>query len=419
VTAATIQHLEQLLDLLPGTQHLEEVVVEEEFRQQSMLQGCRDVFKTLSEPEARLLFGMLGPTTAGSPEPPPSISTSSSQSAVATQPTFSSHSGGAGSGGGGSWRSSCKALAVMLRQPDWSSPVPLDLDHLQPLLGSLQQPRAIFMAGVSLWGLPECVEGLRPVEALHFHAAHDIDEDAFACMAALTNLRHLGIVCSDNDITTFPVACTDLVHLTSLELCCNRLTQEALEGVCDSTTLEQLHLNDTVGYSTLPDSISKLVGLRVLLMQGTQVSSLPEGMTALTGLRVFTWSCWGTTAALQLEVLWRLKSLGVIFLKDDHMAALPPAVSQLSNLHLLQVESQALAMVPDSLTTMVTLGFLQLKAPRLHMLPEGITALTRLQHLSALGVVLQQQPPAVRSFLGEREAQGCSLQLAPDDSSSE
>jgi internalin A len=307
----------------------------------------------------------------------------------------------------------------MLRHQGGSSESPLDLNHLHPLLGSLQQPRAIFMAGVSLQSLPECVAGLRTVQALHFHAAHHINEEALACMATLTDLRHLGLVHCRGGIPAFPAALTVLVHLTSLELCGHLLTREVLEGVCDLTTLEQLNLSTTVGYSTLPDSISKLVGLRVLLMLGTHVSSLPEGMTALTGLQVLSWTCFGATAPLQLEVVWGLKSLNVLFFLDEYMAALPEAVGQLSNLQLLGVCSRALAMVPDSLTTMVTLSVLRLEAPQLHMLPEGLTALTRLDGLVAPGVVLQQQPPAVRSFLGQREAQGCSLELAPDDSSSE
>jgi hypothetical protein len=396
VTAATIQHLEQLLDLLPGTQHLEEVVLQDNIKQLSFY---RDVWTSLLEPHPRRLFGIM---------PQPQSNSSSRSRASRLPPSTCSSSS--------SWRSSCDSLAIAA--PFWEAEDPTytgpGLDALQPLLGSLQQPRALFMAGVSLAALPEYVTRLGSLQALHVAATLTLSEQVVASMAALTNLRHLGMMACVDPITTIAAAFSNLVHLSSLEFTANTLTPQVLEGVCSITTLRQLNLMHTAGYTSLPDSISKLVGLRVLWMQSTPVSSLPEGMTALTELGMLKWSCRNGAVPLDLDMVWRLRSLHLLKIEDDHLAALPEAVSQLTDLLVLTVRSKALAAVPDALGTLPELVSLHLQAPRLHMLPEGITALTQLKQLSAPGARLRKQSPAVRAFLAGCQVLGGRCELARD-----
>jgi hypothetical protein len=130
------------------------------------------------------------------------------------------------------------------------------------------------------------------------------------------------------------------------------------------------------------------------------------------------WSEKAATAPLPLEVVWRLKSLRELFLTDDHLDALPDALSQLRRLRTLQVKGHALAALPNTLRRLVKLKALRLHAPGLRTLPVGTTALTRLTQLFAEGVVLQEQSPAVRGFLEGLQARGCELKLAPEGSSS-
>jgi hypothetical protein len=401
VTAATIQHLEQLLDLLPGTQTLEEVVVEDAIKP-GVLEYYREVWESLSWQEPRWLFGLA----SGAAAQAYSSTTSSSRTRVgpAIPATDSS-----------SWRSSCGAMAVALKHTGIENPSHNPLDQFAPLLGSLQQPRSLFLAGVSLGSLPRWVGRLQPLQALQIVVTLSVEGEVVSSMAALTNLRHLGINACVLPITTIPAAFTNLVHLTSLEFTISTLTPEALEGVCGITTLQQLNLMHTKGFTSLPNSISKLVGLRGLMLQNTEVTTLPECLTTSTALGMLMWSHRDAAVALELEVVWRLRSLYVLEIADDHLAALPEDIGQLTGLLSLGVASRALAGLPDALTTLGQLRSLYLDAPQLRALPEGITALTGLKQLRATGVRLRKQPPAVRGFLEGCQGQGCGLDLARDN----
>jgi Leucine-rich repeat (LRR) protein len=244
-------------------------------------------------------------------------------------------------------------------------------------------------------------------------AVADCGPEVLACVANMTNLRHLGMSACFTPFDTWPEALTALVHLTSLELTGNVLTAEALEGVCSMTGVQHLNLTTSTGFTSLPPSISKLVNLT---LESSQVESLPEAMTALTALRVLSWSQEEAVAPLQLEVLCRLKGLYTLLLTDHHLAALPEAIGHLTSLLILRVTGQALAAMPASMSALVNLMQLRLDAPELRTLPESITALTRLDEVTALGVVLQEQSPAVQAFLAGRQAKGCRLTLAPSDS---
>jgi hypothetical protein len=419
IYATTIQHLEQLLDLLPGTQHLQEVLFIEE------LEGavCQAFVKALAYVKAVHKFQVQGPGT-DQQQLQPSTTTSSSSSSTTT--TSSSDRGGGGSSsrlsGHGTvpdstssgWRNSCHTLAMV--------PSPrgrhreFDLSDLRPLLG--QQLRTLLLVGVPADRLWMYDEPLRSLQTLQLLAVGSWGPRALAGAARLTNLRHFGMGGSvtSTSIAALPAAFTALVHLVSLDLTSMELTQEVLEGVCNMTRLCQLDLSSTRGFTTLPHSISNLISLKTLMLQTSSVGSLPESMSALTALKGLAWSQKAATAPLALDVVWRLRGLTALRIMDHHLAAVPAATSQLGSLRSLHLCGQALAVLPSSMSALAELESLCLIAPRLRVLPEAITALTRLKELAALGVVLQQQTPAVQAFLAQCQAKGCQLKLAPSNS---
>jgi hypothetical protein len=397
VTAATIQHLEQLLDLLPGTQVLEEVVLSEQL--EGVLHETYLGILWAADKWSTIMAHQGGGNSSCSPTTGPTDNSISSSSS--------------------NWRGSCSTLAVIRCMEDVKRFVEteLDLTDLLPLLGSLQQPRTLFLGGVSADQLQVCVEHLQPLRALQMVATGGYDPRLLACVAQLVNLRDLTLDLLFTPITSWPAAMTDLIHLTCLDLNGLVLMDEALEGVCSMTGLSMLSLAGTKGFESLPTSISQLVRLNMLGIEQSEVVSLPEAMTALTALRMLAWSALAPTAPLQLEVVWRLKSLRGLLITDHHLAPLPDAISQLSGLRALQVTGHALAALPTSLSALVDLVALQLQAPQLRSLPKGITALTQLEDVTAPGVVLQEQSPPVQAFLTGRQARGCRLTLARSDGS--
>jgi hypothetical protein len=326
--------LEQLLDLLPGTQHLQEVLL------------CNRGNGPVFEDFLKLLEGLTG--APGFPE-----RVQHRAGAHAQQRQSRSTSGGGGSGGGGSqdsrgpapagirssWRSSCCSLAVVLTPRGTERPAAprISIQRLRPLLGRLQQLQNLFLIGVSVGQLRLYVDALRPLRLLHIEGMGSCGPAVLACVAGLTNLRHLGINGSASSLTTWPEAFTDLVHLFSLDLRQNLPTEDVLEGVCSMTRLHRLNLMCTAGFTTLPPSISRLQKLNCLMLYKSDVGTLPGCMTALTGLRMLSWSQDAATEPLPLEVVWQLTRLHYLWIKDHHMASLPEAISGLSNLQMLAV----------------------------------------------------------------------------------
>jgi Leucine-rich repeat (LRR) protein len=391
-----VRHLEQLLDLLPGTQHLEEVVLRDGLAE-SLYGLMRASWTCLSLQAPLWLLRMnadatfIRRTCAGKTTNTVSSSRSSSSS----------------------WRSSCHTLAVVREGLDGTY---LPFAHLQPLLGSLRQLRTLYLAGVAAAELPQHVASLRQLRGLNMAAIGPCQPQVMAAAAQLTKLRHLGLCASVSPITTMPAAFTDLVHLSSLDLSGQLLTQDALEGVCGMTGLRCLQLTTAAGFSAIPNTITNLVSLKALWMLSVPVSSLPECMTALTALGVLGWGPPKDAAApLQLDVVWRLKSLFHLHIHDDFLTAVPEAVTQLKSLWVLAVEGRAVAALPSSVSALTQLGVLRLYTPQLRTLPEGITTLTRLVHLDAKGVMLQEQSPAVQAFLAGCKARGSIVTLAASE----
>jgi Leucine-rich repeat (LRR) protein len=282
-------------------------------------------------------------------------------------------------------------------------------------MGSVVQLQQLFLACVTAEQLPLFVEPWQGLTSLHLRGMGSCGPEVLAAAAELTNLRHLGLNLSDTSITALPGALQDLIHLTSLDLSYNLLTEEVLEGVCSMTRLRCLKLVCVEGFtwSTLPPSISKLVHLQALVLQGPEMGSLSEAMTALTALWQFTWSAWDAPKPMQMDVVWRLKSLYVLTIEDHHMAALPDTISQLTNLRKLHIHADFLTALPSSMSNLLNLVELNVDSAQLQILPRAITALTNLQRITAPGVLLRAQSPAVRAFLAGRKAQGCELKLAP------
>jgi Leucine-rich repeat (LRR) protein len=236
----------------------------------------------------------------------------------------------------------------------------------------------------------------------------NIRADVLACVAGLPSLKHLGVCCSSMS------AAPPLVHPTSLDLSVTSQSGHGWEWLCGATQLQRLRMRrPSKGATMIPDSISKLVNLRELQLLGFEIS-LPKCLTALTGVKALALTPGFEAGPLCLGVVWRMQSLEQLQIWDNHMAAVPEAVTYLTNLWQLRLIGHAWASLPNAISSLVGLGDIQLLAPQLQQLPEGLTALTALTAFQAVGVRLQAQSPAVRGLLEARRAQGCLLQLAPE-----
>lgn len=201
------------------------------------------------------------------------------------------------------------------------------------------------------------------------------------CVGGLTNLRHLAIKdCPALHMSS--TALTALGRLTSIDLRGSTLSSGALVAVCGVT------------------------GLRSLNLWAIHQTSLPQRATALAALRELKWSVWRCAGALQLGVVWRMRSPRGHTLAHPRLEEVPDAISQLSACVAWPC-SGALSCPPASARwwSSKTCMWGHVKV---HLwaacCQRGVTALTKLASVRGYGIKAQEQSPAVPAFLEQVSA---------------
>jgi Leucine-rich repeat (LRR) protein len=364
VTKASVELVMQLLDLLPGTQHLRELE----------LGQCRMLYGLLCEHKMRTYVAPSLLHTVTQPQPGTSYGT---RLGAGSSSSSSSSSSNSSSGPARGWRGSCRALVVDgFGRFGGLRATPLTL--LQPLLGCMEQLQVLI--GWHVDGTQSLLHttSLTPLRALVLLETRCCG-DMLASLPGLTGLRHLAM--THGDLSWAHVdgaALSALLALTSVDLSYSTTTlpAEVLSGLCSVT------------------------GLRSLDLMWTSIASLPEHATALTRLSELHWAC--STGPMQLDVVWRLTSLRVLTVGDLRWAAVPGAISQLSNLQSLSVDGLSLASLPTTISALVQLQLLDVGISVIKVLPDTITALTQLKTIQGSGMQAAEQSAAVQAFLAER-----------------
>jgi hypothetical protein len=416
-TKATVQQLVALLDALPYTRHLSQLFLQTSSNYNVLDTSDKDdtarffggpwPWETFAAAAPLAVEAAAAPAVGAGSSPPPTHTASTSST------SSRSAAGGGAAPGVSTWRSSCRVFVANMRIMDQMRAPYAVLSDLAPLLEAAQQLQVMGLERADVGALPKCAAHLHSLRALHIRSADISGAGVAGAIAGLTNLRHLGIVwgqkdCALDPVTYIPAAFSALVQLTSLDLSGTYITEQGLEGVFVLPALKQLDLSGSSYLERLPSSISRLTSLEVLKFNDATAVCLPGSMTALTRLRGLEWgSMGGGDDPLQLDVVWRLRSLQHLVLSDDTMTELPAGVAQLTALTQLSVKAP-LKKVPDSLTTLADLQVLQLHAnpfggpPFRAVLPQGITELSKLTRVVFPTQQLARQPPAVKAFVQAR-----------------
>jgi hypothetical protein len=411
-TCASLQQLEQLLDALPGTQHLQQIVLDN--AEHEAMYCCSDITKTPQGALWTVAAGSVLEDLGG----PGSCSTPPTTSAMAAAPSGSSSSmqllrPGApfvGNGNDVSWRDSCHTVLVGQRFGYGTNRTNVKDGELVQLLGRLQQLRALFLHKVQAGGLEQCAPHLKGLRALHLGGGFGfiVESATLKAVAALTNLRHLGLN-SPLFLCDLPNAFTALAHLSSLDLNDTEVSEQGLEVVCSITSLRRLDLTASLGRRDLPDGVSRLACLEQLVLNKNRLGRLPDSFTCLhrlvslqlketrlyglpggmTGLQRLEWTgdykhCMNGYGCYSAgwERLVCLTGLQHLFIYTT-VSDLPSGVSVLAALTELVLKAPRLQAVHCSLSALQRLERLTLLAPQLTALPEGITSLTQLRYIKA------------------------------------
>ncbi|KAL1638869.1 hypothetical protein SLS58_008453 [Diplodia intermedia] len=183
-----------------------------------------------------------------------------------------------------------------------------------------------------------------------------------------------------NIMKELPVGLRRLEGLTILNLSRNRLRNDSFEVISQIGSLRELRIAENDLEGDLPESISALMNLEVLELQGNRIARLPDALRGLVNLRVLNVNTNGMSS-LPMEVLAALP-LAELFASKNALrgAFFPETVTEMPRLQTLDLSGNALTSLGSSALSMPALKSLNLSINRIETLPDltGWTSLLTL-----------------------------------------
>jgi Leucine-rich repeat (LRR) protein/GTPase SAR1 family protein len=191
----------------------------------------------------------------------------------------------------------------------------------------------------------------------------------------LQHLTHLNL--ESNLLTGLPSQIARLVNLVNLELNNNRISSipNDIVGLC---SLLHLNLdNNRIGY--LPSTLGKLTSLRTLKINKNQLSS--EGLDP-----IFT--------------LHRLEHLEI---GDNQLEEIPPMISHLASLKILNLAGNKLTQLPECINTLTQLSKLLIERNQIDEFPSTIGNATTLTEICVAQNCISELPETFPQLTGLRK----------------
>lgn len=166
---------------------------------------------------------------------------------------------------------------------------------------------------------------------------------------------------------------------------------------CRETQNPELDLS-RLGLTELPETVCELTHLQTLTLgdwfgETNRIHTLPDAMSQLTNLMVLDLS--ENQLTMLPDVITQLTNLTELNLSGNQLSILPQAISQLTHLHRLYLCSNQLSALPPTISKLSNLWTLDISGNKLSIFPEAITQLTHLSVLDLRANHLHTLPMAI------------------------
>ena len=204
-------------------------------------------------------------------------------------------------------------------------------------------------------------------------------------MLTTGNMKVLPSLGKSSPILTHALACLLHVNLWKKRLGC------VPPLLWRQTSLETLVLADNDLFE-LSEEIGSLKRLRMLDLGHNKLTRVPDALGALDSLTDF------------------------LYLHDNRLASLPPALASLTKLRYLNISDNAFELLPECVTRMSRLLELRVAGNQLTTLPDSINRLTCLRELHLRNNQLRRLPQSIGELheLRQIDLRGNPLEYLPD-----
>ncbi|MBN1216771.1 MAG: hypothetical protein JXA99_15190 [Candidatus Lokiarchaeota archaeon] len=148
------------------------------------------------------------------------------------------------------------------------------------------------------------------------------------------------------------------------------------------------------GLSTLPESIGYLKSLQILYLRNNNITNLPESFRTLDSLQIL--SLWRNNITNLPESILSLQSLQELWLQYNNLSTLPNSITNLKSLIYLNLGKNRFTEFPEILSKLSSLQKLMLWDNLIPTIPDSIGNLNNLQTLGLNGNKLTSIPLSFR-----------------------
>ncbi|KAF2761235.1 L domain-like protein [Pseudovirgaria hyperparasitica] len=246
----------------------------------------------------------------------------------------------------------------------------------------------------------------------------DVDPQAASLDEDAPNMQFAGVEFLDlhgNKLGSIPLGLRRMSQLTSLNLSRNRLKIAAFEIIGQILSLKELKVAENDLQGSLPtDSIGRLSNLQNLDLQGNQLTELPADMSELVNLHVLNVTS-NRLTSLDMEVLLALPIVQISAVKNNLQGVLISGSMENTSLQALNVSGNSLtSLTTDSRLQLSALQTLDLSVNRISSLPD-ISGCRSLVTILAGENKLQDLPEGFVELLNVKKADFSSNDISKVD----
>jgi len=164
------------------------------------------------------------------------------------------------------------------------------------------------------------------------------------------------------------------------------------ESVTQLSKLEILVLGRNQ-IKVIPDSIAQLSRLKTLDLSNNQVEAIPSTIVELSQLERIHLS--NNAISVIPEIIGELSQLQALYFGGNRLEAIPDGITRLSRLRILTLWINQLTAVPDSITQLYQLAQLDLDGNRFDAVPDSVISISSLEKLDFGANRLTEVPASI------------------------